>query len=89
MKITEKNMSDVYRAKRDSVECMKSKGYTLVENLFVDSSGFGTENEPALTRSQFERTLTALLEKHKTLTAKITNAGQFQVYVGLFVKPKR
>lgn len=63
---------------------MELKGYTLIKELFVDNSGFGSENEPALTQTQFERELQALLEKYGQLTAKITNEGQFQVYIGLF-----
>lgn len=65
---------------------MELKGYELIEELFVDSSGFGQEGEAALTSSQFERALAALIDKHGALTAKVTNAGQFQVYVGLFKK---
>lgn len=86
MKIAKANWRDVFRAKKASVETMEVKGYTLIENLFVDSSGFGMESELALTVSAFEKRVMELLETHGTLTAKITNAGQFQVYVGLFTK---
>lgn len=65
---------------------MEVKGYELIERLFVDSSGFGAEDEPALTVSQFERKVHEILDIHGTVTAKIIDAGQFQVYVGLFKK---
>jgi hypothetical protein len=65
---------------------MQVKGYTLVKEFFVDSSGLGTEDEPALTRVQFEIELIKLLNEYGALDATITRAGQFQVYVGLFKK---
>lgn len=82
-------MNKVYKAERSSVETMELKGYELVAELFVDSSGFGAPDEPALTASQFDRELTSLLNTHGTLHAKITGAGQFQVYVGLFKKTRK
>lgn len=86
MKISINNINKVYKAKRSSVETMQLKGYELIKELFVDNSGFGASDEPALTRSQFEIELEAILTKHGELTAKITNVGQFQVYIGLFKK---
>jgi hypothetical protein len=56
--------------------------------LFVDSSGFGSETEPALTRGQTVQRVAALLEAVKgtgwTLGAAISEAGQFQCYVRLY-----
>ena len=86
MKLTVQNWRDVFRAKAATVESMELRGYELVEDLFVDSSGFGADYEPALTVSAFEKRIQELLETHGTLTAKITGQGQFQVYVGLFRK---
>lgn len=86
MRITINNLNDIYKAKQSSVETMELKGYTLIEELFVDSSRMGAEDEPALTQSQFERELRGLLSTHGSLVAKITGVGQFQVYVGLFKK---
>ncbi len=86
MKLTKANWRDVFRSKRASVDTMEIKGYTLIEELFVDSSGFGADDEPALTQSRFEVKMLELLEAHGSLYATITNAGQFQVYVGLFKK---
>ena len=89
MKITKQNIQNVYKCKKASVETMELKGYELINELFVDNSGFGASDELALTQSQFERDLNSILDKHKTLYAKITNAGQFQVYIGLFKKIRK
>jgi hypothetical protein len=66
----------------------KVTGTKLVENLFVDSSGFGTSGEWALTYPEFECQLNAILEEKKkedkTLVSCLTGIGQFQVYVGIF-----
>lgn len=86
MKITLDNLQAVYKAEKCSVETMELKGYKLVEEMFVDSSGFGAEDEPALTTKHFDQKVKWLIEKEGTLQAKITNAGQFQVYVGFFKK---
>ena len=86
MEINKNNMGDVYRAKKCSVETMELKGYELITELFVDNSGLGASDELAYTRSQFEVELERLLNVHGSLVAKITNAGQFQVYIGLFKK---
>lgn len=87
MKITYNTIDKVFGAKLCDVDTMQLKGYELVEEYFVDSSGWGAENEPALTKNQFTEKLKRLLGKpeHKNgLTAKITGQGMFQVYVGLF-----
>jgi len=87
MKISKNNLRDVYKAKLASVETMELKGYELIENMFVDSSGFGMESEPALTLNGFETRLNMLIEQNGGMVyASITNAGQFQVYVGIFKK---
>jgi hypothetical protein len=86
MKITQGNIKDVYKCKRANHDILTLKGYTEVDTLFVDSSGFGTDNEPALTTSQLEKRLIELLREHKSLHAFITNVGQFQVYITLYKK---
>ncbi len=54
--------------------------YKLTKTHFVDNSGFGADNEPALTAKQF-------LEKVKAgFGYAVVEAGQFQVYVGEFVQ---
>lgn len=86
MRITLNNINDVFRVKQCSIDTMELKGYTLIKELFCDSSGLGASDELALTQDQFLKELTELLEEHEQLTAKITNVGQFQCYVGLFTK---
>ena len=52
------------------------RGYVPTENLyFVDSSGFGTRGEPALTQEEF------LNKLRPGYAYAIVEAGQFQVYV--------
>ena len=76
----------MFGAKPCSQETMELLGFEMVEELFADSSGFGRDDEMALSVNQFERRLQELLKEHGPMTAKITNAGMFQVYVGLFKK---
>lgn len=86
MTITEKTTQKVFKCKESSIELMQLKGYELIKELFVDSSGFGLSNELALTASNFERECIALCKEYGSLTAKIISVGQFQVYIGLFKK---
>lgn len=58
----------------------RPKGWTLVETHFVDSSGFGAEDEPALTPEQFKKRLKV------GYGYAIVEAGQFQAIVGEFKK---
>ena len=54
------------------------EGFELVENHFVDSSGFGAEDEPALTFGQF-------IDKLNTKNGyAIVRVGQFQIDIGEF-----
>lgn len=86
MRITINTLDKVFKAKMCSIDTMELLGYELIDELFADSSGFGQDNEPALSVNQFERRIAELVREHGTLTAKITQAGMFQVYVGLFKK---
>ena len=86
MILTKNNVDDVYKCKKMSIETGKLKGYKLIENLFVDNSGFGADNEPAHTQSQFEERLDEIISDNGTVYAFITDSGQFQVYIGLFTK---
>ena len=78
----------MYKAKNDGdigvracpVIKKEVKGYILKNEYFVDSSGFGQEGEGALTFNQF-------LGKVKAgLYYGIIEAGQFQVYIGEYIK---
>lgn len=53
----------------------------------VDSSGFGADNEPAMTMSGFEVYLKDLLAKEpRTFGVAVVEAGQFQVVTQLYLK---
>ena len=58
-------------------------GWELVDDLFVDSSGFGAPGEPALTFSQFLDKVRQLSSEEETGFG-IRQAGQFQVYIGVY-----
>lgn len=82
-----KNKLQPYVAKKDGDEgvfkmkhlgCYKPEGWELREKLFVDSSGWGAEGEPALTIKQF------LSRVKAGLGYSICQAGQFQVYINVF-----
>jgi hypothetical protein len=59
-------------------------GYRLETTLFVDSSGFGSEGEPALTIWAFK----AYVQEHlnQAYHYAVIESGEFQVVVGVFVK---
>ncbi len=58
-------------------------GMKIIKDFFVDSSGFGSENEPALTANQFLKQLQELIDKSHgdNLYSCLSGVGQFQVYV--------
>jgi len=56
----------------------RPKGWKLAERLFVDNSGSGSDNEPALTKRQFLGRVKA------GFGYAIIEQGQFQLYVGVF-----
>ena len=56
------------------------RGWRLVKRLFVDSSGFGSDHEAAMSGRQF----TEYVEAHPGFGWAIIEAGQFQVYVGQY-----
>lgn len=60
-------------------------GWTEIDSAFVDSSGFGQDDEPALSASQFKHWLAAQLAAHPGVGFAVTAAGEFQVYVAAFV----
>jgi len=51
------------------------KGWKVINTYFVDSSGFGSEGESALTASQFQNKV------KQGYGYAIQDAGQFQVYI--------
>lgn len=61
-----------------------------IEEFFVDSSGFGRPDEPALTYPSFVKEIHKLKSVHKTiLFGALTGVGQFQVYYSIFKKGKK
>jgi hypothetical protein len=58
----------------------RPKGWKLVDTHFVDSSGMGSSGEMALTFDEFAR------KAKKGRGYAIIEEGQFQVYIGEFVK---
>lgn len=79
----------LYRAKSDKDIGVKGckvvgngdiYGYELVNTFFVDNSGFGTDDEPALTFNKF------LNEVKAGYFYGIREVGQFQVYIGEYKK---
>jgi hypothetical protein len=55
-----------------------------LDTLFVDISGWGSPNEPALTQEQFFARLLALVAEHGTVLAALSEVGQFQGYVAVW-----
>ena len=86
MKITKENMGDVFKSKIKSVEQAEKEGYEYLHNCFVDSSGLGREDDPAMTVDYLNRVIERLVGEHKTIYTFITNAGQFQVNLGVYIK---
>lgn len=85
-KVTIDTIQNAFKSKQESIDTAILKWYTLIEELFVDSSGFGSPSEPAYTQSQFIETLTKILADYPTVYTCITSAGQFQVYIWVFHK---
>ena len=56
--------------------------------LFVDSSGVGTDSEPALSLKQFVETVIGLVKTREDLGFAIYSEGQFQVSIGVYEKAK-
>lgn len=58
------------------------RGWRLVEKLFVDSSGFGGADEPAMSQDAFVK----YVKVTPGFGWAIIEAGQFQAYVGRYEK---
>lgn len=70
-------------------------GWTEINTHLVDSSGFGSEDEPALTQLQLVNYITHRLEEEAakgadgdTLGWAVSEAGQFQVVVTEYRREK-
>lgn len=63
----------------------RPEDWTYVHKHFVDATGLGHDDEPALSASQFKRLIRKSVEKNgSNVGFAIIEAGQFQVYVGEF-----
>lgn len=58
------------------------EGWVLIDTHFCDASGFGQDDEPALSARQFRRIILDRIAENSGTGWAITEAGQFQVYVG-------
>lgn len=61
----------------------RPRGYTLVRELFVDTSGFGGEGEYALSLRRLQA------ELKEGMAYALISVGQFQAYLAEFTPPKR
>jgi hypothetical protein len=59
------------------------EGYVKVDEYFVDKTGLGYEDEPAMTFGAFCK---RLKENGPGYGYAITEEGQFQIYVGVYQK---
>lgn len=84
MRISINNLDDVFKSTEATVKNMELKGYEFITNLFADSSGLGASDEPALTPPQLMERLKELISEHGTIHSFITEAGQFQVNIGIY-----
>jgi hypothetical protein len=62
----------------------RPRGWKLIDERFVDTSGFGSDTESALSISQFARSIKIDLAKKETHGYALIESGQFQGYVGVF-----
>ena len=63
-----------------------SEDYGHLESFFVDSSGFGSEDEAALTVRQFILKAMDLTDRRLNTYWCISSAGQFQVHIEAYKK---
>lgn len=61
-------------------------GWELLESHTVDSSGFGREDEPALTIDRFVGDCRDRFKSGRQYGYAVITAGQFQVFVGVYTK---
>lgn len=59
-------------------------GYRRVDTLFVDRSGWGSDNEPALSGGQFIEYVKEQLAAGKRYGYGVIDCGPFQLYLGVY-----
>ena|SRR5579872_1588999 len=67
---------------------LRPKGWTLKDTLFVDASGFGADNEAALSVSQLLAKLRELYAENSSFGYALIEVGQFQAYLGVFERTR-
>lgn len=55
-----------------------------IEPLFVDKSGYGADDEPALSLNQFKRKLDSFLASGDNFGFGIIEEGEFQIYIAVY-----
>ena len=56
-----------------------------IETLFIDTSGWGREGEPALTKGQLAEELERLIGEHSVIYVAGEELGQFQGFVAVWI----
>jgi len=84
-RLTAKTLSRVSKARHigdaaDDVDKVRER----IDTLFCDASGWGSPNEPALTQDQLFERLEEICKEHGKVDVAITEAGQFQLYLGVW-----
>lgn len=65
----------------------RPEGWTLIDTLFADKTGWGADDEPALTPDQLVARVAALNDEHRFRVGYgIIEEGQFQVVIGVFLR---
>ena len=88
--LTFNNLEEVtkeYIVKSGGIKMAPAKCLTRedkIDELFIDTSGFGARDEPALTLDQLLERLCKLLCEHGPIKVGITETGQFQAYIGIW-----
>ncbi len=67
----------------------RPKGWELIDEWFVDKSGWGAADEPAMTTEQLKAALLAMNNAGPTYGYAIIEEGEFQLYIGIFKKTER
>jgi hypothetical protein len=64
----------------------KPKEWKLVEELFCNTTGLGSEAEPAMTVWRLKERMREYLDKPGTYGYSILECGQFQAWIGVYLK---
>ena len=62
------------------------RGWTQVDKFFCDTTGLGSEAEPAMTVWRLKERMREYLDKPGTYGYGIIECGQFQAWIGVYLK---